>query len=145
MGSAKVREDGTFDVLIPVRQEEVNQSYLNQLEKIKAPQPKNNEKAPVSNEDYYAFVRSMTVLVWMFSNFVIIAVVLEAAGFDTFDADNNSAGRAKIFLTVILWIVAFMALFRFIGCTLYLIQRLGTKFKGSDRRLPKSFEYRQIR
>ncbi|CAN3356846.1 chitin synthase 2 [Diutina catenulata] len=145
LGSAKVREDGTFDVSIPVRQEEVNQSYLNQLEKIKAPQPKNNEKAPVSNEDYYAFVRSMTVLVWMFSNFVIIAVVLEAAGFDTFDADNNSAGRAKIFLTVILWIVAFMALFRFIGCTLYLIQRLGTKFKGSDRRLPKSFEYRQIR
>ncbi|CUM65744.1 chitin synthase I [Priceomyces carsonii] len=136
LGSAKVREDGTFDVNIPILKEEINQSYLNQLEKIKNPVPKSEGKQETSNEDYYAFIRSMTVLVWMISNFLIIALVLETGGFSQFsssdDIDDIKTNRAKIFLTVILWMVAFMALFRFIGCVIYLIQRFGKKFKSSS-------------
>ena len=29
-----MRDDGTFDVSVPISQEEINQSYLNQLEKL---------------------------------------------------------------------------------------------------------------
>lgn len=131
LGVAKVREDGTFDVNIPVLQEEINQSYLNQLEKIKNPQDNSGDKSDGSNEDYYAFIRSMTVLVWMFSNFVIVALVLETGGFNQFDKSSttNSTGRSEIFLTVILWTVAFMALFRFIGCLFYLFRRYINKFR----------------
>jgi chitin synthase len=138
LGAAKVREDGSYDVAIPIHQEAINQSYLNQLEKIKRPQEPPQSSGGQSNEDYYAFVRSMTVLVWMFTNFIIIALVLETGGVSDFEASSGLPVtkdlRAKVFLTVILWLVAFMALFRFIGCTLYLFQRIGTLFKGSDRR-----------
>lgn len=133
LGAAKVREDGTFDVNIPVLKEEINQSYLNQLEKIKKPRDDDGGKYHATNEDYYAFVRSMTVLIWMISNFVIVAIVLETGGFNQFnkneDSDVIKSARSKVFLTVILWTVAFMALFRFIGCTTYLIFRFMDKFR----------------
>ncbi|PVH15974.1 uncharacterized protein CXQ87_003834 [Candidozyma duobushaemuli] len=134
LGAAKVREDGTFDVNIPVLKEEINQSYLNQLEKIKKPIEADEGNYKGSNEDYYAFVRSMTVLIWMISNFVIVAIVLETGGFNQFNSDSetdvNKNDRSRVFLTVILWTVAFMALFRFIGCTTYLIFRFMDKFRS---------------
>lgn len=136
LGVAKVREDGTFDVTIPVLKEEINQSYLNQLEKIKKPQEDDGNSYKPTNEDYYAFVRSMTVLVWMFSNFLIVALVLETGGFNQFDSNSESEqdSRSAVFLTVILWTVAFMALFRFVGCVTYLIKRFLNKFRSRARR-----------
>lgn len=136
LGAAKVREDGTFDVAIPVLQEEVNQSYLNQLEKIKKPQDNDGSGYKPTNEDYYAFIRSMTVLLWMFSNFLVVALVLETGGFNQFssDSDSEQTTRSEVFLTVVLWTVAFMALFRFIGCLTYLLQRFLKKFRYRARR-----------
>ncbi|KAI3406877.2 CHS2 [Candida oxycetoniae] len=136
LGEAKLREDGTFDVSVPILKEEINQSYLDQLEKIRDPAPPSENEGVTSSEDYFAFIRSMTVLIWMFSNFVIIAVVLETGGFNQFVSDNNQnvtkTTRSEIFLTVILWTVAFMALFRFIGCIYYLFSRLARRMKGSE-------------
>ena len=34
LGEAKLREDGTFDVSVPISKEQINQSYLDQLEKL---------------------------------------------------------------------------------------------------------------
>lgn len=135
LGHATVKEDGSFEVKIPVYTNEINQSYLNQLEKIKKPAPVDDGKQVGTNEDYYAFVRSMTVLAWMVSNFVIIALVLETAGVNQLDGTTTTGtSRSQIFLTVILWTVAFMALFRFIGCVLYLIQRLFRKMKSGEKK-----------
>lgn len=137
LGVVKVTEDGYFDVDISILQEQINQSYLNQLEKIKEPEKTDGGGGEGTNEDYYAFIRSMTVLVWMFSNFVVIALVLETGGFNQFETDTGLArskkSRATTYLSVILWTVAFMALFRFIGCVLYLIQRFFSSFRGSDK------------
>lgn len=130
LGVAKVRDDGTFDVSIPILKEEINQSYLNQLEKIKKPLEESSGGHETSNEDYYAFIRSMTVLIWMVSNFIIVALVLRTGGLDQFGGASVET-RETVFLTVILWLVAFMALFRFIGCTLYLIQRFLRSFRRS--------------
>ena len=136
MGEAKLREDGTFDVSVPISKEQINQSYLDQLEKIRDPAPPEEKVLVTNTEDYYAFIRSMTVLVWMFTNFVVIALVLETGGFNQFveatDLANLKSNRAAVFLTVILWTVAFMALFRFIGCIYYLITRLGREIKASE-------------
>lgn len=135
LGVAKVREDGTFDLNIPVSKEQVNQSYLDQLEKIKNPEDTDSGKQETSNEDYYAFVRSMTVLIWMFSNGLLVAVVLETGGFNQFTVDSSGekASRSEVFLTVILWTVAFMALFRFLGCTTYLVKRFFSKFRSHSQ------------
>ncbi|KAL6449761.1 CHS2 Chitin synthase 2 [Candida maltosa Xu316] len=136
LGEAKLREDGTFDVSVPISQEQINQSYLDQLEKIRDPAPQNDKVLVVDTEDYYAFIRSMTVLVWMFTNFVVIALVLETGGFNQFTSVENLAdqkrSRAAVFLTVILWTVAFMALFRFLGCIYYLLSRLGRGIRRSE-------------
>lgn len=136
LGEAKLREDGTFDVSVPISKEQINQSYLDQLEKIRDPAPPEEKVLVTNTEDYYAFIRSMTVLVWMFTNFVVIALVLETGGFNQFveatDLANLKSNRAAVFLTVILWTVAFMALFRFIGCIYYLITRLGREIKASE-------------
>lgn len=139
LGEAKLREDGTFDVSVPILKEEINQSYLNQLEKIRDPAPPPEKQVEVNTEDYYAFIRSMTVLIWMISNFVIIAVVLETGGFNQLDGSESDGTdtttkttRLEVFLTVILWTVAFMALFRFIGCIYYLISRLGRRMRRSE-------------
>lgn len=134
LGVAKVREDGTFDVNIPILREEINQSYLNQLEKIKKPQDNSNDKYEALHEDYYAFVRSMTVLIWMISNFIVIALVLETGGLSQFKGGDSEEQRSKIFLTVILWTVAFLALFRFIGCVAYLLKRFLFMFKSRTRK-----------
>lgn len=132
----KMRDDGTFDVSVPISQEEINQSYLNQLEKIREPAPPPEKATATSNEDYYAFIRSMTVLIWMVTNFIIIAIVLATGGLNQFvsitNLANEKSSRAAVFLTVILWTVAFMALFRFIGCVYYLLSRMGRSIKRSE-------------
>ncbi|KAI5957211.1 CHS2 [Candida jiufengensis] len=137
LGEAKLREDGTFDVSVPILKEEINQSYLNQLEKIRDPAPPPEKQLIKNTEDYYAFIRSMTVLIWMFSNFVVIALVLETGGFNQFNSSSETVdeiknNRSEIFLTVILWTVAFMALFRFLGCIYYLLSRIGRRMRGSE-------------
>lgn len=140
LGAAVKKEDGTFDVSVPTQAAEINQCYLDELEKIKKPAEDNGGKFEGTHEDYYAFIRSMTVLIWMISNFVIVALVLETGGFDQFDKAStlakNKATRARIFLLVILWTVAFMALFRFIGCVLYLIQRMLNHFRRNTSMQP---------
>ncbi|VUG20103.1 CHS2 [Brettanomyces bruxellensis] len=92
----------------------------------------------------YAKGRTYTVLLWLLSNFVLLVVVLRTGGLDDFISiqkegyQSNNSGTtttvssrlfkrqydqesATIFMTVILWIVAGMALYRFISCICYRI------------------------
>lgn len=135
LGAVKMLEDGNFKTDLPVLQEEINQSYLDQLNKIKKPYVDDGSGYKPTNEDYYAFVRSMTVLLWMFTNGLVCALVLETGGFNQFSSTTSDATqRSEIFLTVILWTVAFMALFRFMGCTAYLVKRFLLSFRSRARR-----------
>jgi chitin synthase len=96
-------------------------------ESIEADLQKKKEKEEENKKDYYAFIRSMVVLVWIATNFVIIALVLETGGVDDLKAStttDSTDGRSQVFLTVILWIVAFMAGFRLLGTIYYLVSRM---------------------
>ncbi|SGZ56013.1 CIC11C00000004508 [Sungouiella intermedia] len=130
LGVVKRLEDGNFKTDLPVLQEEINQSYLDQLNKIKKPIEDTGSGYEPSHEDYYAFIRSMTVLIWMFTNGIVVALVLETGGFNQLSNSTNTTTRSEVFLTVILWTVAFMALFRFIGCITYLIRRFLASFRS---------------
>ncbi|QPG74467.1 hypothetical protein FOA43_001797 [Brettanomyces nanus] len=100
----------------------------------------------------YAKGRTYAVLIWLFSNFILLVVVLRTGGLDEYIniQDDGPPGSttttsttatasatttstttkrfvkreydehtASIFMTVILWIVVAMALFRFLGCIFY--------------------------
>lgn len=146
LGDAKITEDGKVEFIdAPITTDEINNLYERQMdilahvakpkpavteESLRREEQQRKEKEEEKKKDYYAFIRSMVVLTWITTNFVIIALVLETGGVNqlssssTTDANDAISNRSEIFLTVILWIVAFMAAFRLLGTIYYLINRL---------------------
>ena len=130
-----------LEIVIPTTKYQIDQGYSKMVKELMTVPVKNdNEGDNIDSEEknklYFAFFRSMTVLFWMFSNFVLVAVVTETGGLSQFSSksDSNSDGgilparRTFIFLSVILYVVAFMALFRLIGSVVYIFQRILNKF-----------------
>ncbi|KAI1847084.1 hypothetical protein JX266_006959 [Neoarthrinium moseri] len=78
--------------------------------------------------DYYRWIRSLVVLIWMISNFGLCAVVLSTAGLENLSTttDDNDT-RASIYMTVVLWSVAVLSAFKFAGALWFLIVRM---FRG---------------
>lgn len=145
LGDAKITEDGKVEFVdAPITTEEINSLYEKQMDilaHVPKPKPmmtdemrkmeeaKQKEKDDERTKDYYAFIRSMVVLTWITSNFVIIALVLETGGLNELAGHNTNdtgglSSRSDVFLTVILWIVAFMAAFRLCGTVYYLVSRM---------------------
>lgn len=82
--------------------------------------------------DYYRGVRSMVVLVWMITNFALCAVVLSTAGLERVDPeegsqDEETTKRATIYMSVVLWSVAVLSGFKFVGACWFLVVRM---FRG---------------
>ena len=80
--------------------------------------------------DYYRFVRSVVVLIWLIMNFALVAVVLNAAGVERItpeDQDSNSNAKENLYMTIVLWSVAGLSSFKFIGAMYFLIHRM---FRG---------------
>lgn len=129
LGAAKSmgKDKNELVMVAPGDKEEVNESYCETLDNLRALPPVEIPALTKKQKDdsYYAFVRTMTILIWMLTNAILIIIVLDTAGLDTFTGVDNSQEtmnkHAQTFLSIILWIVAGLAAFRFIGCTLYLI------------------------
>lgn len=95
------------------------------------------KKAPTAAQleekqmDYYRAVRSVTVIGWMISNFALIAAVLSAAGLDRITSsdpdEQDDTRRVNIYMSVVLWSVAGLSAFKFIGAMWFLVVRL---FRG---------------
>ncbi|KAK8071248.1 chitin synthase I [Apiospora hydei] len=80
--------------------------------------------------DYYRWIRTLVVLVWMISNFGLCALVLSTAGLERLSpeaAANSEDKRATLYMTIILWSVAFLSAFKFIGALWFLVVRM---FRG---------------
>lgn len=146
LGVAKTTKnalDGELEIVIPTTKQQIDEAYRKVMIKLTTPIEEKQQSINVdeSTAFYYANMRSMTVLVWMFTNFILVAVVTESGGLSQF-SDSDTCGipmnRLFIFLTVILWLVAFMALFRFIGSVSYLILKLVDTFRL--RKFRKQFE-----
>lgn len=171
LGVAKTNQAGKLEVDIPTHVDDIDSSYMNQIQTLSEPAVIENKKPSEEdrNRDYYALFRSTVVLLWMFTNFAIIAVVLNTAGLNAVqddkddkksDSDSDSSNndgssgtfnrrsmevlselmaradkdcgsigdsgtvRTQIYLSVVLWSVAALAAFRFVGMSWYLISRL---------------------
>lgn len=131
LGAAKLTGANKDELVmvVPDVGQELNDSYLHILDELReVPPPVVAANTKKSKDDsYYAFIRTVTVLVWMVTNAILVAIVLEAAGVDLFTKkvaqfdDGSINGNSQIFLTIILWIVAGLALFRFLGSFLFLV------------------------
>lgn len=81
--------------------------------------------------DYYKGVRTGVVLIWMITNFALAAVVLSAAGLESItpgsDSEDQQDARSNLYMTIILWSVAGLSAFKFIGAVWFLIVRM---FRG---------------
>ncbi|KAI9782635.1 MAG: Chitin synthase, class 1 [Peltula sp. TS41687] len=132
--TANLKPGGKVDVDIPTDAADLNTQFENEMRLISAKQTK-EVKIPSPSEkqeDYYKGFRSAVVLVWIFSNFALAAVVLNAAGFDRINFANGDKAKedqltlqkSTIYMAVVLWSVAGLSAFRFLGACWFLIVRL---------------------
>jgi chitin synthase len=128
--AAKVGANDQVKVEVPT-EADLNTQYEKELNVFARPyrEPKKVVTDEDKKTDYYQSVRSMVVLIWMFTNLALSTVVLQTGGVQVFinpskSEEENSNNNAKIYLAVVLWSVAGLSLFRFVGAVWFLIVRL---------------------
>lgn len=128
LGGVTVGTDGKIKVDLPTEEADLNTQYERELNAFSRPlvvvkaKPSEDDK----KEDYYKGFRSVTVLLWIFTNLALTAVVLSTGGTQVFTGnladETNSADAAaaaakkiqitKVYLNVVLWSVAALSAFR---------------------------------
>lgn len=134
IGHAKV-ENGEIKADLP-SEEGLDAQYQRELSVFnhkfvpekKDPTPQQLEEKKM---DYYKGVRTGVVLIWMVMNFALAAVVLSSAGLEKItpgkDNEDVALARSNIYLNVVLWSVAGLSAFKFLGAMWFLIVRM---FRG---------------
>jgi chitin synthase len=127
--SAMLKPGGKVDVNIPTDDTDLNAQYEAEMRKIivKAPVEKRVLSASEKQEDYYKGFRSGVVLFWIICNFGLVAVVLSTAGLERITTSTTESNKSTIYMAVVLWSVAGLSLFKFLGAMWFLIVRM---FRG---------------
>ncbi|KAG9236600.1 chitin synthase 1 [Amylocarpus encephaloides] len=89
--------------------------------------PPSKPNARDVEEGYNKAFRSYVVLVWMFCNAGLVAVVLNVGGLNRLNISKGADHEASIettYLKVILWSVAGLSFFKFVGAMYYKVQRI---------------------
>lgn len=113
---------------VPTDDKDLDEQYELEMHSLTVKPVKEKEVTSESQKqkDYYAGFRSCVVLVWMFTNFALAAGILNTAGLDRLTTDDAATERkrSQTYLAVVLWSVAGLSAFRFLGCTWFLILRM---------------------
>lgn len=127
--SAVLKAGGKVDVNIPTDDGDLNAQYESEMRKIqsKAPAEKREFSAEEKQEDYYKWFRSSVVLFWLVCNFALTSAVLSTAGLEKIDTSTDDTTKSTIYMAVVLWSVAGLSTFKFIGAMWFLIVRM---FRG---------------
>lgn len=127
--SANLKPGGKVDVNIPTDDTDLNAQYEAEMRKImvKAPVEKRVPTASEKQEDYYKGFRSSVVLFWIICNFGLVAIVLSTGGLERLESNTNDSTKSTIYMAVVLWSVAGLSAFKFIGAMWFLIVRM---FRG---------------
>jgi chitin synthase len=94
--------------------------------------PKKEQSVQEKHEDYYKGFRSAVVLAWMFCNLALAAIVLNVGGLDRIRIRNSTKDGTQSetkdpygsYLGYLLWSVAALSAFRFVGAISYLVIRI---------------------
>jgi chitin synthase len=129
--SVTTKADGKADIQAPTDDADLNTQYETELRAFstKYVEPKKIPTASDKQEDYYKGFRSGVVLFWMFCNLGLTALVLQSGGLEVTVSDPDEAAKKKndaatIYLAVVLWSVAGLSAFRFIGAMWFLVVRM---------------------
>ncbi|KAI7298293.1 Chitin synthase [Hortaea werneckii] len=129
--AANLKPGGKVDVAIPSDDADLNTQYESELRTFatKFAPPEKSVSEQTKHEDYYKGFRSAVVLAWMFCNLAVAAVVTNAGGVLSDDADTSTAEdeRSTIYMGVVLYSVAGLAVVRFVGACWFLVVRV---FRG---------------
>jgi len=128
LDSPTVTSDGNVDVDLPF-DSDLDALYDSELQKFSTLDTKEKSKPSTSDEqeDYYKGFRSYVVLIWMFCNAALVAIVLKAGGLNRLSVqpqpsnEGDPSATVKIYLQVVLWSVACLSGFKFVGAMWYLI------------------------
>lgn len=132
--SVTTKADGKADIQAPTDDADLNTQYETEL-RVFSSRWKEDKKIPSASEkqeDYYRGFRSGVVLFWMFCNLGLTALVLQSGGLELTvsnpdEAQKKQTETATIYLAVVLYSVAGLAAFRFIGAMWFLVVRM---FRG---------------
>jgi chitin synthase len=115
LGAARGLGGSTVEVEMPSEQLDIDSGYdealRNLRDRLEVAEVRVSEGQ--MQEDYYRAVRTYMVSVWMVANAVLAMSVSEAYGLES--------GANNIYLAIILWAVAALALFRALGSTTFAI------------------------
>ncbi|KFH65912.1 chitin synthase [Podila verticillata NRRL 6337] len=118
LGVAKKTADGV-EVSVPTDSHDINNAYDEAVSalSVKSVEVKQHRDAKTKQEDYYREIRTRVLLAWIMSNALLVALITST---------NVSSYRdtSTLYLGVVLWSVAGLALFRFFGSVTYMILRL---------------------
>ncbi|KAI8366232.1 chitin synthase 1 [Blakeslea trispora] len=110
-------DETTAEVTLPEQQDV---GYLYEISAQSLQQKTNNRKPATDSkqrqEDYYRNFRTRLVVCWIFTNLVLVIVICTI---DNLGGLGNFDDRTNVYLSFLLWCVAGLAAFRFIGSTLY--------------------------
>ncbi|KDN43748.1 hypothetical protein RSAG8_05938, partial [Rhizoctonia solani AG-8 WAC10335] len=115
---AKAKDGATVEASVPTDQRDINAAYEDAMAVLNSKPPVENTKrdAATKQEDYYRSFRTNVLLSWTLSNALLAAVVTSAT--------KTNATAVGGYMSFILYSVAGLAAFRFIGSTAYMIIRL---------------------
>lgn len=129
--SVTTKADGKAEIHAPTDDADLNTQYESEIQVFssKYKEPEKSVSDSDKQEDYYKGFRSGVVLFWMFCNLALCAAVLQTGGLEVTVSNPDEAAQKKtdaatIYLAVVLWSVAGLSLFRFIGAMWFLVVRM---------------------
>ncbi|KAF9185420.1 Chitin synthase, class 1 [Haplosporangium sp. Z 11] len=119
LGIAKKTAGGGVEVQLPTNSRDINNTYDEAVASliVKPVKEKQHRDAKTKQEDYYRDIRTRVLLLWIISN-ALLVILVSSTAFGDFRVKSTQ------YLTFVLWSVAGMAIFRFIGSVTYMILRL---------------------
>ncbi|KAG0247704.1 Chitin synthase, class 1 [Mortierella polycephala] len=111
--------EGNVEVSVPTDSHDINNAYSTALSELskKTVEEKQGRDQKTKQEDYYREIRTRVLLTWIMSNALLVALV-------TSDAFGDFKSTSTVYLGIVLWSVAGLALFRFFGSVTYMVLRL---------------------
>jgi len=118
VSTTKTGDTETAEANLPTDEKDINAAYDDALHVLNSKPPKAthevNEKT--KQEDYYKSFRTNVLLIWTLSNAALAVAITSATG--------GNSKSAVIYMSFVLYSVVFLAFFRFIGASGYMIVRL---------------------
>ncbi|KAM0750978.1 hypothetical protein T439DRAFT_300931 [Meredithblackwellia eburnea MCA 4105] len=117
--------DGKVDIVLPTEEKDINAGYEDAIAVLQEKPPPEETKVNLEEKmtDSYRAIRTNVVLAWTLSNGALIATIVSTSASSNITTNGGSA-KVNGYMTFLLYSVAGLALFRFVGCTLYSIMWL---------------------